>query len=366
MTRPLLPGLQEFSEKLREIWECRQLTNLGHQHAALEGRLSEVLKVQNVSLFNSGTSALMVACKGLSLEGEVITTPFTFPATIHVLAWNRITPVFCDIDPNSMNIDPERLESIVTPRTSGILGVHVFGTPCDVQRIETVANRFGLKVIYDAAHAFGVEIEKKGIGTFGDVSMFSFHATKLFHTAEGGALAFNDGRLVDRIRLLGNFGIKGEERVVLPGINGKLNELQAALGLVVLKYVSRERQKRRRLLHTYKERLRDVEGVILPENVPGVRKSYQFFAVRIDRKKFGRSRDFVYNEFRKFNIFARKYFYPLCSEYPCYSHLPSSDASKLPVANTIAGQVLCLPFYGGLSEDDVGDICSILKSFQRT
>jgi dTDP-4-amino-4,6-dideoxygalactose transaminase len=364
VTRPILPSLKDFSERLREIWASQWLTNNGPQHNLLEKRLREVLNVPYLSLFNNGTIALIVACQSLRLTGDVITTPFTFPATPHVLTWNGIRPVFCDIDPLTMNIDAEKIESMITPQTTGILAVHVFGMPCDMSTIQEIADRYGLRVVYDAAHAFGVEIDNRGIGTFGDISMFSFHATKLFHTAEGGALTFNDGKLKPHIDLLKNFGIKNEEEIVMPGINGKMNEIQAALGLVMLEIIEEERQKRMILAGVYRECLKDIEGLTLPDEVKGVKNSYQYFVIRIYERKFGCSRDVVYEHLKKYNVFARKYFYPLCSDYTCYKDLPSSREENLPVARKIVSEVLCLPFYGALSVADVERICKILKSFR--
>ncbi|MBT0663399.1 DegT/DnrJ/EryC1/StrS family aminotransferase [Geobacter pelophilus] len=366
VTRPLLPDLNNVTEKLDEIWKSQWLTNNGPQHELLEKELLGALKVPYLSLFNNGTIALIVACQSLRLSGEVITTPFTFPATPHVLTWNNIKPIFCDIDPITMNIDANRIETLITPQTTAILAVHVFGTPCDTIKIQEVADRYGLRVIYDAAHAFGVEIEGTGIGTFGDISMFSFHATKLFHTAEGGALTFNSRELKSRVDLLKNFGIKNEEEVVMPGINGKMNEIQAALGLVVLKDIDEERRKRKVLYDTYKECLKNVEGVTCLDNdKPGIKNSYQYFVVRIDERAFGRSRDTVYDEMKKYNIFTRKYFYPLCSDYPCYRYLPSSETANLQIAYKAAGEVLSLPFYGGLSENDIEKICGIIQHIQK-
>ena len=366
VTRPLLPDLNLVTAKLQEVWGAQWLTNNGPQHRHFEQRLLEVLKAPHLSLFNNGTIALIVACQSLRLTGEVITTPFTFAATPHVLSWNGIRPVFCDIDPLTMNIDASRIESMITPQTTAILGVHVFGTPCEVTAIQEVADRYGLRVIYDAAHAFGVEIDGRGIGTWGDVTMFSFHATKLFHSGEGGALTFTDPNLKARIDLLKNFGIMNEDVVMMPGINGKMNELQAVLGLVVLDCVEEERNKRRVLQETYLECLGDVSGVTFCiRDLPGVRNSYQYFVVRIDAETFGASRDQVYQELRHCNVLARKYFYPLCSDYACYRHLPSADPSGLPVARQVADEVLALPFYGGLGQDDVERICAIIKSCRK-
>lgn len=364
VTRPLLPELNEITGKLQEIWDSEWLTNMGKQHQLLEQKLVEYLKVPSLSLFNNGTIALIVACQSLRLSGEVITTPFTFAASPHVLSWNNISPIFCDIDPKTMNIDADKIESLITPKTTGILAVHVFGTPCDVLKIQEVADRYGLRVIYDAAHAFGVEINQKGIGCFGDISMFSFHATKLFHTAEGGALSFGDKALKNRIDLLKNFGIKNEDEVVMPGINGKMNEIQAALGLVVLKCVDEERKKRKVIRDTYVSCLKDVEGISYLEEVSSVKDSYQYFPIKIDEKKFGKSRDYVHAKFKEYNVFTRKYFFPLCSDYSCYKQIASAHPSNLPVAQKTVKEVLVLPFYGKLLVDDAVRICEILKSLK--
>jgi dTDP-4-amino-4,6-dideoxygalactose transaminase len=364
ITRPLLPDLDEVNKKLKDIWDSQWLTNNGPQHQIFEEKLKAVLNVPYISLFNNGTIALIVACQSLRISGEVITTPFTFPATPHVLTWNGIKPIFCDIDPVTMNIDASKIESMVTPQTTAILAVHVFGTPCDVSKIQDVADRYGLKVIYDAAHAFGIEINNTGIGSFGDITMFSFHATKLFHTAEGGALTFKDKNLKQRIDLLKNFGIKNEEEVVMPGINGKMNEIQAALGLILLDSVEEEKNKRKILKEAYIDSLKNMEGISILKSNNDVKDSYQYFVIRIDEKLFGRSRDYVYSNFKEYNVFTRKYFYPLCSDYTCYKHLPSSAPSNLSVAHKVVNEVLSMPFYGGLSVDDVDAICKILRSFK--
>lgn len=366
VTRPVFPTIEEVTEKLRDIWSAKWLTNNGPQHNMLERELTQALKVPYLSLFNNGTIALIVACQSLRLSGEVITTPFTFAATPHVLSWNNIAPIFCDIDAATMNIDADKIEQMITPHTTAILAVHVFGTPCDVEKIQEVADRYGLRVIYDAAHAFGVEIGGRGIGTFGDISMFSFHATKLYHTVEGGALTHGDEHLKQRIDLLKNFGIKNEEEVVMPGINGKLNEISAAIGRIMLGYVEGERRKRIRLHAVYNEELADVDGLtLMPTCADDVKLNYQYYVIRIDEKIFGRSRDYVYDELRNYNIFARKYFHPLCSEFTCYRQLNSASPANLPVANVVGQQVLSMPMYGGLKEDDVRKICAILKSFKR-
>ena len=366
VTRPVLPKIEEVTAKLQDIWDSKWLTNNGPQHSMLERELTQFLKVPYLSLFNNGTIALMVACQSLRLSGEVITTPFTFAATPHVLTWNNITPIFCDIDAETMNIDAEKIESMITPHTTAILPVHVFGTPCAVEKIQAVADSYGLKVVYDAAHAFGVEIDGRGIGNFGNISMFSFHATKLFHTLEGGALVCDDKNLKPRIDLLKNFGIKNEDEVVMPGINGKLDELRAAIGRIMLNYVEGERLKRFSLHKIYNEELAGVEGLkLMPAVAENVKLNYQYYIIRIDEKIFGRTRDEVYDAFKNYNVYTRKYFHPLCSEYTCYRQLNSARSENLPVANVVARQVLSLPIYGELSENDARKICAILKSFKR-
>jgi len=364
VTRPLLPPLDRVTSKLQDVWNSQWLTNNGSEHQKLEQLLAASLKVPYLSLFNNGTIALIVACQSLRVFGDVITTPFTFAATPHVLTWNNIRPIFCDIDPVTMTIDADKIESMITPQTTAILGVHVFGIPCDVKGIQETADRYGLKVIYDAAHAFHTEIDGTGIGTFGDITMFSFHATKLYHTLEGGALAVKDRSVKERIDLLKNFGIKNEDEVVMPGINGKMNEIQAVIGQLVLEMVDEEKDRRRVLRDTYVECLKDVEGISLMADVPGMKNSYQYFVIRIDQKRFGKSRDYVYNELKKYNVITRKYFYPLCSEYTCYRQLPSSSASNLPVAHKVVSEVLALPFYGRLTPADAEHICKIIKSFR--
>ncbi len=365
ITRPLLPNLKEVTEKLEEVWASGWLTNNGPQHMALEKALQSKLGVPYLSLFNNGTIALIVACQCLRLSGEVITTPFTFPATPHVLAWNNIKPIFCDIDPITMNIDASKIESLITPQTTAILAVHVFGTPCDTMGIRNIADRYGLRVIYDAAHAFAVEVDGIGIGNFGDISMMSFHATKAFHTAEGGALVFKDVNLKDRIDFLKNFGIKNEEEVIMPGINGKMNEIQAILGLVNLNYIDEEIKKRKSLVAAYQHFLKDVDGITFLTTPPSVKSNYQYFVIRVESRVFGCSRDFIYKKFKEYNIFTRKYFFPLCSDYPCYRHITSAAPSNLPVANKVAKDVLCMPLYGDLTVNDIERICNILKSFRR-
>jgi len=365
VTRPIVPDLDKYRERLESVWEKKWFTNNGEQHQLLEKKLQQYLGVPNISLFNNGTIALITACRSLRLSGEVITTPFTFAATPHVLTWNNIRPIFCDIEEKSFNIDANKIESLITSDTTGIMPVHVFGMPCNTGKIQKIADEYGLKIIYDAAHAFGTKVDNTGIGNFGDTTMFSFHATKQFHTAEGGALAFHEPSLKKRVDLLKNFGIKSEDEVIMPGINGKMNELQAALGLEVLEYLDDEREKRKRLFEHYREYLKNINGVICPDTDRNVYSNYQYFVIRIEKEKFGQSRDEVHEEFKKYNIFTRKYFYPLCSDYACYKQLPSSSQNNLQVANKIIHEVLCLPLYGDLQLDDIKKICAILSSFSK-
>jgi dTDP-4-amino-4,6-dideoxygalactose transaminase len=360
VTRPLLPPLEGYVERLREIWASGWLANGGDQHQRLEAALAAHLGSPHLSLFNNGTIGLIVACQALRLSGEVITTPFSFPATPHVLSWNAVTPVFADVEPGTMNIDPARIESLITGRTTGILGVHVYGTPCQVDAIDDLARSYGLKVIYDGAHAFGAQIDGRPIASFGDATMFSFHATKLFHTAEGGALAVRDAPTKRRIDLLKNFGIKNEHEVVMPGINGKMSELSAALGLEVLACVDAERAKRQRVADIYLSRLARHDCVVPLRPPANVRDSLQYFVVRIDATRTGVSRDQLHDRLRECNIVTRKYFYPLCSQYSCYRHLPSAQPAQLPVATRLSTEVLCLPFFGGLTDDDAHRICDAI------
>jgi len=362
VTSPLLPPLEEVQSKLAEIWQSGHLTNHGKFHNELEARLEDFLKVNNVSLFNNGTIALTTALKAFAipLGNEVITTPFTFPATPHSISWNGLKPVFCDIEPETMTIDPERIESSITPKTSAILGVHVYGFPCKVEEINNIAKRHGLRVIYDAAHAFTTEIDGKPITDWGDISALSFHATKLFNTIEGGALVYSEPGLREICYSLRNFGIKNEEEIVSVGINGKMNELQAALGLLNLDLVRKEHDKRRLIDEMYRDMLSFIPGITVPKMPEGVSSSYQYFPILVDRE-FGCSRDELYKRLKDYNVYSRKYFYPLCSQYEPYRDFPSSSPENLPNAHSVANRVLCLPFYGKLTDMGAEKICNIIK-----
>ena len=365
ITRPLLPDRKNVLSKIDEIWESQWLTNNGPQHQLFESALKKHLRVPCISLFCNGTLALQLACQALRLSGEVITTPFTFPATPHVLYWNNIKPVFCDIEEQTFNINTTCIESLITPNTTAIMPVHVFGYPCDIKKIKEIANRYKLHVIYDAAHCFGVEIDNNPIGNFGDISMFSFHATKIFHTLEGGALALGDESLKERLDLSKNFGFKGEGSVLVPGINAKMNEMQAAIGLLILKLVNKEIAERKQLTLIYRERLKTISGITVKEDMPGVKHNYYNFVIKINKKEFGLSRNELYDKLKKYNIFSRKYFYPLCSQFQCYKNLPSSSETNLPVAGKVTRQVLSLPLYGGLAERDINQICDIIDFVRK-
>lgn len=362
VTRPLLPNFEDMVAALRKIYDSQWLTNMGEWHNALEIRLRQVLKTQNVSLFNNGTIALVTAIRALELpEGsEVITTPFTFAATPHSIAWNGLKPVFCDIEPETMTIDPDRIEELITPNTSAILGVHVYGFPCQVDRIQEIADRHGLKVVYDAAHAFGTEINGTGIGNYGDITMFSFHATKLFNTIEGGCLAYTDNALSKKIYNLRNFGIKNEEVVEAVGINGKMNEIQAAWGLLNIDKFQKERDRRMEIRARYRELLSGVEGIYVPIMPDGVTDSCQYFPIVVE-DAYGESRDELFERFRENSIIVRKYFHPACTDYECYRNDLAVKLSNLPVVNDIKRRVLCLPFYGDLKETDIERIARIIR-----
>ncbi len=366
VTRPILPDLNELHLELDDILKSKWITNHGPKHNLLEEKLENVLKVPNVSIFNNGSIALLTALKALNLPAgsEVITTPFTFAATPHCISWNGLKPVFCDIEPDTMTINAEKIEELITPNTSAILPVHVYGFPCDVGKIEEIAQKYDLKVIYDAAHAFSTEIKGKSIGNFGDITMFSFHATKLYNTLEGGCLTYKNNELKEKIYNLRNFGIKNEEEVVDIGINGKMNEFQASVGLLNLKLFKKEQKERLEIKKIYIEQLNDIENIRIPEIPQNTTDSCQYFPILIE-DSFPITRDQAYDKLKKYNVLTRKYFYPICSDYKPYIHLKSSAINNLPLANDIKHKVLCLPYYGSLNSETVVQICSIIESFSR-
>ena len=353
VTSPLLPSLDDFLPYLRDIWDRKWLTNNGHYHQELEKALCEYLKVPYISLFTNGTLPLMCALQVLRITGEVITTPYSFVATTHSLWWNGIKPVFVDIDPETCNLDPDKIEAAITPKTTAIMPVHVYGKPCDVERIQAIADKYGLKVIYDAAHAFGVEVDGKSILTAGDMSTLSFHATKVYNTVEGGALICHDAKTKQRIDYLKNFGFAGETTVIAPGINGKMDEVRSAYGLLNLKQVDAAIEARRQVAIRYREALRGVKGIRVMEDMPGVHHNYSYFPVFINAEEYGMTRDELYFKMKEYGVLGRRYFYPLISNFSTYRGLESARPENLPVATKIADSVICLPMYYGLTEEDV-------------
>lgn len=356
VTRSSLPPLEEYVEMLKPIWDSAWLTNMGEYHETLKEKLKTYLKTPNLELFVNGHMALELTLQAMKLTGEVITTPFSFASTTHAIVRNGLTPVFCDINEEDYTIDVDKLESLITEKTSAIVPVHVYGNPCDVKRIQEIADRHGLKVIYDAAHTFGEEIDGTGIGQFGDASMFSFHATKVFHSIEGGAVAFHDPKLKDLLYQLKNFGITGYEQVEYVGANGKMNEFQAAMGLCNLRHVDADIAKRKVLTERYRERLGGVKGIRLCKEKEGVRYNYAYMPVVFEG--YGADRDEIFAALKEYNIYARKYFYPCINDYACYREQFSSDDT--PVAKRIASEVLTLPLYPDLSLETVDEICDII------
>ncbi len=358
VTKPSLPPLEEYVALLKDIWDRQWLTNNGHYHEMLEKELTEYLGVPYLSLFCNGMIALQVGLQALRITGEVITTPFSFPATTHALYWNHCTPVFCDVDPVTGNLDPERVESLITQKTTAILPVHVYGTPCDTAALQKIADTYGLKVFYDAAHAFGVKVAGSSLLNQGDLSMLSFHATKVYNTAEGGALITRDPVMKKRIDYLKNFGFADEVTIVAPGTNGKMNELQAALGLVQLKYIDAEIRKRKEICALYRNSLAEINGIrLLPES-DQIEANYSYMPVFVDPNRYPVTRDVLYEGLRSKGYFGRRYFYPLISEFPAYRRLPSS--ADLSHATELSRQVICLPIYSEMPKDAVEAICQIL------
>lgn len=353
VTSPLLPNLGEFTEILKDIWDSKWITNNGSYHQKLEQALAEYLKVPYVSLFTNGTLPLITALQALRITGEVITTPYSFVATTHALWWNGIKPVFVDIDPKTGNLDPNKIEAAITPRTTAIMPVHVYGQPCDVNAIQAIADNYGLKVIYDAAHAFGVEVNGKSILNAGDMSTLSFHATKVYNTVEGGAMIMHDEKTKKRIDYLKNFGFANETTVVGPGINSKMDEIRAAYGLLNLRQVDAAIEARRQVAIKYRESLKNVEGITFFEDIPHVKHNYSYFPIFVDAEKYGMTRDELYFKMKEKNVWGRRYFYPLISTFSTYRGLESAAPSNLPNAHRMADSVICLPMHHGLTDDDV-------------
>ena len=359
----MLPDLEEFHELLKDIWEKRWITNNGEYHQRLEQALAEYLKVPYVSLFTNGTLPLITALQALRITGEVITTPYSFVATTHALWWNGIKPVFVDIEWKTGCIDPAKIEAAITPKTTAIMPVHVYGKPCDVEAIQQIADKYGLKVIYDAAHAFGVEVNGESILNAGDMSTLSFHATKVYNTIEGGAMVMHDEKTKKRIDYLKNFGFAGETEVVAPGINSKMDEMRAAYGLLNLKQVDAAIEARHQVAIKYREALRDVEGITFWDDLPGVRHNYSYFPIFVDAAKYGMTRDELYFKMKEQGVLGRRYFYPLISDFSTYRSLPSATKENLPVATKMANEVICLPMHHALTDEDIERImgCIIKK-----
>lgn len=353
VTSPLLPDLNEFHELLKQIWDSKWITNNGSFHQQLERALAEYLKVPYVSLFTNGTLPLITALQALRITGEVITTPYSFVATTHALWWNGIKPVFVDVEWATGCMDPNKIEAAITPKTTAIMPVHVYGKPCNIQAIQDIADKYGLKVIYDAAHAFGVEVNGESVLNAGDMSTISFHATKVYNTIEGGAMVMHDAKTKQRIDYLKNFGFAGETEVVGPGINSKMDEMRSAYGLLNLKQVDAAIDARHQVAIKYREALKDIEGIEFWDDLPGVKHNYSYFPIFVDAKRFGMTRDELYFKMKEQGVLGRRYFYPLISEFSTYRELESSRPENLPVATKMANEVICLPMHHALSENEI-------------
>ncbi len=362
VTQPFLPPLDEFQKYLEQIWKKKWLTNNGEFHQQFEKELAKYLNVPYVSLFTNGTLALVTALQALNIKGEVITTPYTFVATSHALVWNNIKPIFVDVDPVYGNLDPNKIENYITDKTTAILPVHVYGNPCETEKIQKIADKLNLKIIYDAAHAFGVEQNGQSILNKGDLSILSFHATKVFHTFEGGAIISHSSDMKHHIDNLKNFGYRGETVVEEVGVNGKMSEFNAALGLLQLQYINQAIEKRKKVADIYYKKLLNINGLRLIKHRENTKWNYAYFPIYIDESEYLISRDQLYEKLKQNNIFGRRYFYPLISEFPMYKDLPSAETANLQVAHKTSRQVICLPIYPDLKEKELDNICSIIKN----
>ncbi len=362
VTSPLLPDLNEFHELMKDIWEKKWITNNGEYHQRLEGALAEYLKVPYISLFTNGTLPLLTALQALRITGEVITTPYSFVATTHSIWWNGCKPVFVDIEESTCGINPEKIEAAITPKTTAIMPVHCYGRPVNMDAIQAIADKYGLKVIYDAAHAFGVEVSGESVLNHGDMATLSFHATKVYNTLEGGALVVHDKQTKKRIDNLKNFGFAGETEVVAPGINSKVDEVRAAYGLLNLNQVDAAIDKRHQVAIKYRDALRNVSGIRFFDDLPDVRHNYSYFPIFIDAEKYGMSRDELYFKLREQGILGRRYFYPLISSFSTYRGLPSATKENLPVATKMAEEVICLPMHHALSDEDIERVVSCIMA----
>ena len=363
VTRSSMPAWEEYCEEIRSLWDSCWLTNMGAKHSQFQAELTRYLGAKGLDLLTNGHMALELSLQAMKLEGEVITTPFTFASTTQAIVRSGLTPVFCDIDPVTFNLDPARLEALITPRTCAVLPVHVYGTPCDVEGIDQIARRHGLKVIYDAAHAFGVTYKGRGIAAFGDASCFSFHATKVFHSIEGGAVSFQDEMFGRRLASMKNFGLAGEGNVPELGANAKMNEFCAAMGLCNLRHIDENIQRRKRAAERYRAHLEGVPGLQLAPVLPDVRPNYAYFPVVFDETVFGADRDEVLEVLERHQIMARRYFYPLTSEFSCYHGRFAQG--KTPMAEWISRRVLTLPMYAEIEENTVDRVCEVVLSCRR-
>ncbi len=361
VTKSSLPPFERYAELISQIWDSRALTNMGPMHEKLAAELEKYLKVKNITLFSNGHLALDSAIRSLELKGEVITTPFTFVSTSHAISMNGLTPVFCDIKLSDYTIDEDKLEALITEKTCAIVPVHVYGFPCNVQKIQAIADKYSLPVIYDAAHAFGVEVDGKGIAEYGDISMFSFHATKVFNTIEGGALAYNDGKYKKKLNLMKNFGISGPEDVEMIAFNAKMNEFQAAMGIANLECLDEKIENRRRAFSVYKDRLSRLPGLRLAEPAGNVKWNYSYIPVLVDETAFKKNRDELYHRLTEYNVFARKYFYPLISNTAAYAGVKAD----VPVARYVAERILCLPVHSDMTEPETKLVCDIIDEIYR-
>ncbi len=364
VTKPFMPPIGEFMEGLKEIWDNQWLTNNGPLIQRYKGEMSQFLNIENLSFFNNGTLALQLGLQGLGITGEVITTPFSFVATTHALYWNKIRPVFCDIEPEYYTLDPEKVEAAITPWTTAILAVHIFGYPCKMDELADIARHHNLKLIYDSAHAFGVNVAGKSIAAYGDLSMFSFHATKLYHTIEGGMLVSSNPSLCVEVDYLKNFGFKNETEVVMPGTNAKMNEMQALMGMQILKYLPELIDKRKKISALYRQQLELIPGISFPPCLPDeVDANYAYFPIEVNEQEYGMSRDQLYENLKKYNVFTRRYFYPLICDFACYRQVQVDD--PLTVARSVAERILTFPTYHDLEDEQVERICSIVQALHE-
>lgn len=363
VTSPLLPDLDELNKLMQDIWNRKWITNAGHYHELLEAKLAKYLGVEYISLFTNGTLPLITALQALGLtKGEVITTPYSFVATSHSIWWNGLKPVFVDIEEETCGMDPAKIEAAITPNTVAIMPVHCYGKPCKTKEIDAIAKKHGLKVIYDAAHAFGVRVNGESILNAGDISTLSFHATKVYNTVEGGALVCHSKEMKEKIDHLKNFGFEDEVTVVAPGINGKMDEVRAAYGLLNLKQVDAAIEARHKVADAYRTALRDVEGIRFFDDMPGVRHNYSYFPIFVDAEQYGMTRDELYEKMKAANVYGRRYFYPLITAFDPYKDYPSAKPENLPIATKIANQVICLPMHHALTDDDVRRVISVIDN----